>query len=481
VTDPDHKAPDRPDEAPETSGGTATVPETAPTAPVDLDRLHEWITTGDVASFTGWFDIVDNADATRLLAQLSDEDRGKALQMVEPETARWLVGFMPESQALSAFADLEPGTAARILEELPSAEQADFIGELDPEQADAILARYEEAEDAEEVRQLAAYEDDEAGGIMVTEFLSFTQDKTVAEVLDDLAANAELYRGYDIQYAYVTDDDEHLVGVLPLRDMLLAGRRRTLRETMLKDPISLPVHMDLTDIAGLFREYPFMGLPVVDENRVLLGVVERAALEHALAEEADETYRSSQGIVGGEELRTMPLMLRARRRLSWLSANIVLNVIAASVIAMHEDTLQAVIALAVFLPIISDMSGCSGNQAVAVSMRELSLGVIRPTDALAVLRKELAVGLVNGSALGLLIGLVAWFYDGNPYLGLVVGSALAINTLVAVVIGGTVPLVLKRLGQDPAVAAGPLLTTVTDMCGFFLVLTLASFALAQLT
>jgi magnesium transporter len=210
VTDPDHKAPDRPDEAPETSGGTATVPETAPTAPVDLDRLHEWITTGDVASFTGWFDIVDNADATRLLAQLSDEDRGKALQMVEPETARWLVGFMPESQALSAFADLEPGTAARILEELPSAEQADFIGELDPEQADAILARYEEAEDAEEVRQLAAYEDDEAGGIMVTEFLSFTQDKTVAEVLDDLAANAELYRGYDIQYAYVTDDDERI-------------------------------------------------------------------------------------------------------------------------------------------------------------------------------------------------------------------------------------------------------------------------------
>jgi magnesium transporter len=127
------------------------------------------------------------------------------------------------------------------------------------------------------------------------------------------------------------------------------------------------------------------------------------------------------------------------------------------------------------------MSGCSGNQAVAVSMRELSLGVIRPADVWLVLRKELAVGLLNGSALGLLIGAVAWLYAGNPFLGLVVGAALAFNTVVAVLIGGAVPLVLKRLGQDPAVAAGPLLTTVTDMCGFFLVLSLASAMLAQLT
>ena len=155
--------------------------------------------------------------------------------------------------------------------------------------------------------------------------------------------------------------------------------------------------------------------------------------------------------------------------------------IAASVIAFYEDTLTAVIALAVFLPIVSDMSGCSGNQAVAVSMRGLTLGAALPRDVLRVWRKEAIVGIINGLALGLLLGLAAWAWKGNAVLGLVVGAALAINTIVAVSIGGTVPLLLKRFKFDPAVASGPLLTTVTDMCGFFLLLSLASLVLPAIS
>ncbi len=176
----------------------------------------------------------------------------------------------------------------------------------------------------------------------------------------------------------------------------------------------------------------------------------------------------------------MPVLVRSRRRLSWLSVNIGLNIVAASVIALYEDTLSAVIALAVFLPIVSDMSGCSGNQAVAVSMRELTLGAAEPRDVLRVWRKELSVGLINGLALGTLLGLAAWMWKGSVVLGLVVGIALALNTVLAVSIGGTVPLILKRFGIDPAVASGPLLTTITDMCGFFLVLSLASSVLPSL-
>ena len=151
-----------------------------------------------------------------------------------------------------------------------------------------------------------------------------------------------------------------------------------------------------------------------------------------------------------------------------------LNIIAASVIAFYEDTLRAVIALAVFLPIVSDMSGCSGNQAVAVSMRELSLGIVKPFEALRVWLQEVSVGVINGTVLGCLIAGAAWAWKGNPYLGLVVGGALAANTVLAVSIGGTVPLLLKRMNVDPAVASGPILTTVTDMCGFFLVLGFAT-------
>ena len=176
----------------------------------------------------------------------------------------------------------------------------------------------------------------------------------------------------------------------------------------------------------------------------------------------------------------MPLLQRSGRRLSWLSLNIVLNIIAASVIALYQDTLAAVIALAVFLPMVSDMSGCSGNQAVAVSMRELSLGLVRPNELARVLAKEAGIGLLNGLVLGLMLGAAAWFWKGNPFLGLVVGGALALNTFVAVSFGGLIPLALKRMKLDPALVSSPLLTTVTDMCGFFFVLSFASLMLERL-
>jgi magnesium transporter len=173
--------------------------------------------------------------------------------------------------------------------------------------------------------------------------------------------------------------------------------------------------------------------------------------------------------------------LRAGRRLSWLSVNILLNILAASVIAVFQDTVSAVIALAVFLPIVSDMSGCSGNQAVAVSLRELTLGIVEAPDVLRVWWQEVSVGLINGLALGVLLAGAAYLWNGSAWLGAVVGVALGVNTIIAVSIGGTVPLILKRFGVDPAVASGPILTTITDMCGFLLVLGLATLALPQLT
>jgi magnesium transporter len=233
-------------------------------------------------------------------------------------------------------------------------------------------------------------------------------------------------------------------------------------------------------LLDIFSERSFLGIPVINGDGQLTGVVHRAAVEQALADRNADDFRKSKGIIR-EELRTMPLAVRSRRRLAWLSINIVLNVIAASVIAFYQETLSQVIALAVFLPIISDMSGCSGNQAVAVSMRELSLGLIDPREIWRVLWKEATVGILNGFALGLLIGVVAFAWQGNWWLGLVVGIALMLNTLVAVSLGGCLPLLMRRIGMDPALASGPILTTVTDMCGFLLVLSLATAAIAHLT
>ncbi|MEO1614618.1 MAG: magnesium transporter [Planctomycetota bacterium] len=414
------------------------------------------------------------------LSRLTSAERTKVLELLAAADAADLIGVLPEAQAARVIEKLKPDTAAAIVHELASDEQADVLGDLSDQQAAAILEVLP-PDEADAVREFSAYPDDVAGGLMVREMLRFTPSMTVKEVITELNENADVYNDLDVRYAYVCESAGRLVGVLPTQNLLFVKRSAILEDLMIRDPLSVRDNMPLEELAEFFDAHRFLGAPVVDERGILKGVLHRESVRYEEVRHAESDYLKSQGIVGGEELRSMPVWLRAKRRLSWLSVNIVLNIGAAAVIASFQETLQAVIALAVFLPIISDMSGCSGNQAVAVSMRELSLGLVRPSEMLRVWMKEVSVGLINGAVLGALVAGVALVYDGNFYLGLVVGAALFANTIVAVSIGGVVPLLLKRLGFDPAVASGPLLTTVTDMCGFFLVLGLATVLLSRLT
>lgn len=425
----------------------------------------------DGATLADLLDPLSLSEALRELLNLPVDQRSAALSLLPPERAAELVEEAPNALAVDLVERLVSDQAAEIILELDSDIQADVIGELEDADAEAILARMD-PEDAADVRRLVEYDDDVAGGLMVAEAFTFSDGDTVGKVLRRFAHeeyDLERYRG---QHPYVLNSDGVPVGVLSLRSLLSTRRSIKLTDIMVP-PITVPASMPLEELEDLFDEHPFLGLPVVETDGNLVGVVSRSAVDEALLERAESASLKRQGVFG-DELRSMPLPLRARRRLQWLSANIVLNVIAASVIAAYEQTLAAVIALAVFLPMVSDMSGCSGNQAVAVSMRELSLGLVRPIDAMRVWLKEVSVGIINGCVLGLLIGLVAWMWKGNPFLGLVIGGALGLNTIIAVSIGGVLPLLLKRIGQDPAVASGPLLTTITDMAGFFLVLSLAT-------
>jgi magnesium transporter len=446
---------------------------------VETPDLSSRIEAGDGLGCAEWLEKAKPLDAVYTLSHLTDDLRESLLALLSPLDAADVVDHLPDTQALDAFEHLSADVAARIIEVLPSDEQADIIGELGDEEAEAILHELDSG-DAEDVRRLASYDDFVAGGLMKLEFLAFSGRSTVREVLDDLERNASDYARFQVQYTYVIDEENHLLGVVPVREMLLAPRSKTLSQIMVPEPVFVADTATLDELSATFQEKPYLGLPVLDTHGRLVGVVERSDLHLAHAEDVEEQFRQSQGIVGGEELRSMPLATRSKRRLAWLSINIALNVLAASIIALHQETLESVIALAVFLPIISDMSGCSGSQAVAVSMRELTLGVTRPRDVFVVLSKEMSLGLVNGIALGLLIALVAVAWKGNPYFGAVVGIALAVNTVVAVGTGGTIPLVLKGLDLDPALASGPVLTTVTDMCGFLLVLSLAAAAMPYL-
>jgi magnesium transporter len=443
--------------------------------PVDIDQVSQQLETAfeerDGEKLGELLGQLTHSEALREVLTFSPEERDTLLTLIPAEVASELIEEAPSELAADLVERLDADKAAEILEELGTDIQADVIAEMDAPEADAILAEFS-TESAADVRRLAEYPWDTAGGLMVSDAFKFGENQTVGTVLRSLASDDENLERYNGQHPYVVDDDNRPVGVVSLRNLLTAKRSSKLHDIMIT-PMTVDANASLDTLQDLFGDNAFLGFPVTDETGQLVGVVSRTAVDAAILERSETDNMRLQGIVG-DELRSMPIAIRSRRRLAWLSANIVLNIIAASVISAYEETLAAVIAIAVFLPMVSDMSGCSGNQAVGVTMRELSLGLVRPRDAFQVWLKEASVGVINGIVLGILIGMVAWLWKGNPYLGLVIGLALALNTVLAVSIGGVVPLLLKRVGQDPAVASGPLLTTITDMAGFFLVLSLAA-------
>jgi magnesium transporter len=444
------------------------------------DRLQAAVKAKDPKAIDRYLSTVKPADSIYDISHLTDDEQSRLLQSLTRDKAAGVIEKLPTAQVVQMLERLSVEDAAAILSEMPNNEQADVISRLDEIDASAVLKAMPEGE-ALETRRLMAYPPDSAGGLMITEYLAYYVRLTVDDVLDDLRKNAAKYRRYEVQYAYVVSSSGQLVGVLPLRDLLLSSPDDSVAQVMIVDPLKVRDNVTLEELERFFERHPLLGVPVVDEKGIVRGVVRNVDVEQAAEERSNRSFLQFMGIVGGEELRSMPLRIRSMRRLSWLSVNIVLNILAASVIAFHQDTLAAAIALAVFLPIISDMSGCSGNQAVAVSMRELTLGLIRPSEVWRVFGKEVTVGLINGVVLGILLGIVGWLWQGNYVLGAVVAAALAANTLIAVCFGGLIPLVLRGLGQDPALASGPILTTVTDMSGFFLVLTLARAVLPWLT
>lgn len=444
-----------------------------------VETLKQLLEEENSIELAGFLDSLSPSETARFVSRLNGKEQLQLLSLLSPEDAADVIEDIPEVQAADLVEEMPSEKAAAIMEELASDHLVDVLSEMDAEVSQAILEKMEK-EDAEEARMLLAYNADCAGGLMISEFLDYDIDSTIQDVLDDLQANREEYADYHVQYIYVVDRKKKLVGVLRMHDLLFSAKQNNLSELMIPSPLNVLDSTSLVELQEFFEDHYLFGVPVVNEQQQLLGVVLPSAVEEGINRRKTRNFLRLSGIVGGEEFRTMPLWNRSGRRLSWLSLNIFLNIIAASVIAYYQDTLAAAIALAVFLPMVSDMSGCSGNQAVAVSMRELSLGLVKPGELLWVLAKESWVGIINGLVLGLLLGTVAYFWKGNPWLGVVVGGALAANTLVSVTLGGSLPLILKRFKMDPALVSSPILTTVTDMCGFFFVLSFAAAVLPKL-
>ncbi|MGF1572808.1 MAG: magnesium transporter [Sumerlaeia bacterium] len=437
------------------------------------DELSQIIATQDAEKLLQALAEIPQEERARLINRMDAADAERMMMLLPPEDAAALLEKLSDGQAQQLLECVPFEQAAQIADEIHSAARADIVGRMDSRSMDAIM-KLMIPEEAEDLRELVSHAPDTAGGLMITEYLVYRSSQTVEEILKDLQNNGQEYADYDIQYAYITDDNDRLVGVLRLRDMLFSPRSRKASEVMIPKPISVVTTDSLEKLQRFFEEHRYFGVPVLNADGALCGVLRRAAVQEAGTERANTMFMRFSGIIGGEEFRNMNLKTRYSRRLSFLTLNILLNVVAASVIAVHSNTLEQIIALAVFLPIISDMGGCSGNQAAAVTIRELSLGLIKPKDYLQIMNKELSVGAINGIALGIIMGGLAYLWKGDIWLSLVAGISLFLSTLVAVIVGGLIPLAVKKLKLDPALVSGPLLTTITDMCGFFFVLTLAA-------
>lgn len=435
-------------------------------------RLAELLKDGEAKKLVAFLDKLSPAQTARTIGHLDEDANNRLLSILSPVEAAGVLVDLPDEQAADLIEDLSPEGAAAIVDALPGDELADILAEVDEDEAEAILDAMAPKE-AAVARRLLHYSEDTAGGIMLTEFLSFPVSHTVAEVLEDLKDNREVYSDYGIQYAYITSDSGALRGVLKMRDVLLATPDSAVGGLMIDDPLRAQVDTPLEELVDIFEENRFIGMPVVDASGILVGVIRKAAVNEAAEKRSRQTYLKASGIVGGEELRTMPIWSRIGRRLTWLVPSMFLLVAASIVIIQNEETIREHAILAAFLTIVAGLSGNSGNQAMAVSIRELALGLIRPSEALWVFMKEAMLGIVVGLTLGLILAGMAYLYSSEIRLAVVIGLSLSINTFLAILLGGIIPLALRRLGLDPALASGPILTTSVDMCGFFLVLSLA--------
>ncbi len=402
------------------------------------------------------------------------------LATVNPDLGADLFEHFDDGHTADMIEELPPQIAAKLVDEMDSDEQADVLGEVTDAAAEAILQRMD-PEEAADVRGRLDYDHDTAGGLMITEYLAYPADQDVTEVRRDLRRHAEKYNEYEVRYLYGLDGAGVLVGVCPMRSLVMAQPGQPLRSTLIAEPITVRVDTHLDELEDLFDRVDLMAVPVVEEDGRLVGVVRRAAVQEAIREEAQEALAKFGGIIRGEELRSMALRSRALRRLAFLLPILLLLIVSATIIALFEGTVQQVPILAAFLPVVAGLCGSGGGQAVAVSMREISLGLIKPGDFFLVLGKEAAVAGVNGALLGVVLFFIAWAWRGDPWLALVIGGSIPPVMVIAKGVGGTVPLLLRFVGIDPAMASVPLLTTIVDLSSFLTVLIFATLALSRLT
>ncbi|HKV73908.1 MAG TPA: magnesium transporter [Gemmatimonadales bacterium] len=437
-----------------------------------VQSLLELVRSGNLKAFVARAEEAEPADLGDVMASLDDQERIEVARALPPRLSGQALVAMPDSEeAEETLVALGPEQAAEVVDEMSDDDAADILGGLDSEDKEKILS---EVEDREDVDRLLQYGEETAGGLMTAQVVAVPVTGTAAQAIEEIRRQSEEVG--DFTDVFVTDERGHLVGVLPLKSLVTSPAGRQVSEFMEEAGIRVGPDVDQEEVARQMTRYNVTNLPVVDDSGRLLGRVTLDDVMHVLEEENTEDLLKFGGVSADEEL-TASWSDAVKSRLPWLYVNLATAFLAGAVVYVYQATISKNVALAVWMPIIAGMGGNAGTQALAVTVRRLAIGNIPAGRSGEVVGKEVVVGLLNGIANGVVVALVAILLGEGPILGLVVFLAMVGNLFVAGFAGALIPIVLERMGVDPAVASSIFVTTFTDVCGFLLLLGLAGWLL----
>jgi magnesium transporter len=411
------------------------------------------------------------SDIARILEDVSPETRKRIIRLLPVETAsEAIVEMDDESRPEELLMQLTPSQAAKIIEELDPDDAADLLAQIPLKDLRRIMARLQD-EDTKQIEQLMTYDEETAGGIMTPELLKVPDDFTKREAMEEVLRISDEME--DFYVIYVVDENDVLLGTVSINDLIRAKPWVKVRELIDENCVKVHVDTDQEEVARMISKYNLAAIPVVDTAGRLLGRITFDDVMDVLEEENTEDILGIAGVSADEELRG-GWRNAVKSRLPWLLVNLLTAFMAGLVISRFSDTIDKIVIIASFMPIVAGVAGNSATQALAVTIRRISTDRLNDSQNLKVILKELIVGLVNGLLLGTITGVAALLLGGNPMLGLVVFLAMVGNLLIGAFAGSAIPLFLNRINVDPAVASSILMTALTDILGFTLLLGLAS-------
>jgi magnesium transporter len=413
------------------------------------------------------------ADLSPVLPLLFEEDRKRILSLlIENGKAARAILELDERDLREILESLDDPTIAAICSSSAPDDAADLLDFLDEDRRARVLELLGATQGAK-LESLLEGEEETAGSLMNTEFLALDEEMTVGQAIEAI----RLYpRKESFFYVYCVDADQHLVGVLSLRSLILADPGAKLKDIMVQGVVRTQIDSSPEEVAQLVSKYDLLSVPVVDLQNRLVGVVTVDDVLDVIQEQAEEDLLHLAGVDISERVTT-PARESWRKRFPWLAVNLVTAFIAASVVRLFEGTIQKWTVLAAFMPVVAGMGGNAGTQTLTVFVRGLALGEIDWRSGLRPIWKEMAVGFLNGAAIGAMTALIVGIWTRDPVLPAILFTAMCVNLVIAGVAGALVPLILERFGFDPAVASSIFVTTCTDVGGFFSFLGLATLAM----